>query len=182
MQKAHLQEVYETTIRPDLRKKLGLSNVMQVPRVTKIVVNVGVKEAVADSKVLQSVVKVIAQITGQQPTQTIAHKSVAAFKIREGMPLGVMVTLRRDVMYDFLYRLINLALPMVRDFQGVSDKLDRRGNYNLGIRDWTIFPEVDYSLTDKANGMNITIHTTSDNDEHAYELLKAFGMPFKKKK
>lgn len=182
MQKANLQEVYETTIRPELLKKLGLANVMQVPRVTKIVVNVGVKEAVADSKVLQSVSKVIGHITGQQPVQTVARKSIASFKIREGMPLGVMVTLRREIMYDFLYRLINLALPMVRDFQGVSDKLDRCGNYNLGIRDWTIFPEVDYGLTDKAFGMNISIHTTAKTDEQAYELLKAFGMPFKKKK
>ncbi len=182
MEKARLQELYEKQIRPELGKKLGLNNVMQVPRISKVVVNLGVKEAVADSKILQSVASITAQITGQKPKQTQAHKSVSAFKIREGMPLGVMVTLRKRAMYEFLDRLINLALPTVRDFQGVTDKFDGRGGYNLGIRDWTIFPEVDFSVTDKGHGMNITIHTTAKNNEQGYELLKAFGMPFKKKK
>lgn len=179
MAKARLDELYSQKIRPKLQKELDLKNIMQVPRISKIVLNVGVKEAVGDSRVLQVVSDVLGKIAGQQPVKTHAKKSIAGFKIREGMPLGTMVTLRRKNMYEFLDRLINLALPQVRDFKGVSPRFDRRGNYNLGIKDWIIFPEVDYDTTDKFYGLNVTIETTAKNDEHAYRLLKEFGMPFR---
>lgn len=178
--KARLEEHYFTKVRPDLQKKLGLDNVMEVPAISKIVLNVGVKDAVSDSKVLQSVMTVLGAITGQRPVRTLARKSIATFKLREGMPIGTMVTLRRANMFEFLDRLINLALPKVRDFQGVSTRFDGRGNYNLGIKEWTIFPEIDYGMGDKVYGLNITIHTTAKTDAHAHELLKEFGMPFRK--
>jgi large subunit ribosomal protein L5 len=181
MDKARLQSLYETKIRPDLKQRLGLKNIMEAPHIKKIVVNVGLKESVDDTKATQRIVAVLAQITGQKPQLTKARKSIAGFKIREDMNIGVRVTLRRRMMYEFLDRLINLALPMVRDFQGVNDVFDRQGNYNLGIKDWYIFPEVDYSVTDRAHGMNITLHTSAETDTAAYELLKAFGMPFKAK-
>jgi len=180
MAKARLEELYNTEIRSQLQKDLGLKNVMEVPKVSKIVVNVGVKDAVKDSKVLKDVVEVISKITGQMPIKTEAKKSIAGFKLREGMPIGVCVTLRKQMMYEFLDRLINIALPEVRDFQGVSNKLDGRGNYNLGIKEWTIFPEIEYSVGDKICGLNITIATTAKNDAQGHELLKKFGMPFKK--
>ncbi len=180
MSKAHLQELYETKIRPELQKDLALDNVMAVPHVKKVVLNIGLKEAVGDSKAIKAIMDIVARIAGQYPVQTKAKKSIAGFKIREEMAIGIKVTLRRRYMYDFLDRLINLALPMVRDFQGVGNKFDQRGSYNLGIKDWVIFPEVDYNITDKAYGMNITIHTSSKNDQHAQALLKAFGMPFKR--
>ncbi|EKE05173.1 MAG: 50S ribosomal protein L5 [uncultured bacterium] len=180
MARARLEELYNAEIRSQLQKDLGLKNIMEVPKVSKIVVNVGVKDAVKDSKVLKDVVDVISRITGQLPIKTEAKKSIAGFKLREGMPIGVCVTLRKQMMYEFLDRLINIALPEVRDFQGVGNKFDGRGNYNLGIKEWSIFPEVDFSVGDKICGLNITIQTSAKNDAHGHELLKKFGMPFKK--
>ena len=178
--KARLEAHYVEKIRPELQKALELPNIMQVPRVEKVVLNIGVKEAVADSRVLNGVMQMFDAITGQKSVKTLARKSIAGFKIREGMPIGVRVTLRKKRMYEFLDKLINLALPKVRDFQGVPTKLDGRGNYNLGIKEWSIFPEAD-TTAEKVFGMNITIHTSAQNDAHAYELLKSFGMPFKRK-
>lgn len=179
MPTSRLEEIYNKKVRPELKTKLGIKNIMQVPKLSKIVLNVGVKEAVSDSKVLKTVSDVIGRIAGQMPVRTLAKKSIAGFKIREGMPLGVMVTLRRERMYDFLDKLINLALPNVRDFQGLSLKMDGRGNYNLGLKEWTIFPEAERGGLENVYGLNITIHTTADQDNDAYELLKGLGMPFK---
>lgn len=180
--KPRLQSFYKETLVAKLKSELGLSNVMQVPKLKKITLNIGVKEAVTDSKVLQSVEHVLGLIAGQKPVRTVAKKSIAGFKIREGMAIGVKVTLRQHRMYEFLDRFINLSLPMVRDFHGLSTKMDRRGNYNVGIKEWVIFPEVDYDTASRIYGLNITIHTSTSNDDHAYELLKGFGMPFKEKK
>jgi large subunit ribosomal protein L5 len=180
MAKSRLENQYTTVIRPALQKKLELGNIMQTPKISKIVLNVGVKEAVSDNRALQTVAQVLSAIAGQMPVRTAAKKSIAGFKIREGMQLGVMVTLRREKMYDFLDKLINLALPKVRDFHGVSQRLDGQGNYNLGIKDWTIFPEAESLPADKLHGMNITFHTTAETDVQGYELLKSFGMPFRK--
>ena len=179
MNRPRLHELYNQEIRAALQKQLGLSNVMQTPRLAKIVVNVGVKEAVSNSKVLATVEGVITRIAGQKPIRTLARKSIAGFKLREGMPIGVQVTLRRKNMWEFLDRLLNTALPKMRDFQGVSNKLDGRGNYNLGMKDWGIFPEVDYGVSEKAFGLNITFHTTAKTNEHGLALLKSFGMPFR---
>jgi large subunit ribosomal protein L5 len=178
--KARLEELYTQKLRPQLKETLNLANIMEVPKLEKIVLNVGVKEAVADSRVLQTVLQTLATIAGQAPVKTLARKSIAGFKIREGMPIGVRVTLRRKKMYEFLDKLINLALPKVRDFQGVPTKLDGRGSYNLGIKEWIIFPEAD-TTSEKVFGLNITIQTTAKNDAQGYELLKSFGMPFRKK-
>ncbi|MCX5925289.1 MAG: 50S ribosomal protein L5 [Candidatus Dependentiae bacterium] len=181
MKKARLKELYTSSIRSELLKKLELNNIMEVPKIAKIVLNVGVKDAITDSsKVIPAVMSVIDRITGQKSVRTLARKSIAGFKLREGMPIGVMVTLRNENMYEFLDRLINLSLPKVRDFQGVSPKFDGQGNYNLGIKGWDIFPELDYEAGDKVRGLNITIHTTAEQDSHAFELLKSFGMPFRK--
>ncbi|HLB93754.1 MAG TPA: 50S ribosomal protein L5 [Candidatus Babeliales bacterium] len=180
MAEIRLKKLYDTKIRPELQQSLGLKNIMQVPKVIKVVINTGVKDAVADSRVLKGVTEVVASIAGQAPIKTIAKKSIAGFKIREGMPLGVSVTLRGDNMYAFLDKLINLSLPAVRDFQGVSTKLDGRGSYNLGLKEWTVFPEVDFDTFEKVYGMNITIQTSTKNDEHAMELLKMLGMPFRR--
>lgn len=180
MSKARLEELYIASIKPELKNRLGLKNVMQVPKISKIVLNVGVKEAIADSKVVQSVLDAMKRIAGQLPVKTEARKSIAGFKLREGMPIGVKVTLRGNKMYEFLDKLISLALPKVRDFQGVPTKFDRGGNYNLGVKEWTIFPELDLQYSEKVHGMNITITTTTKNDMHAFELLKSFGMPFRK--
>ncbi len=180
MAKARLEELYDTKIRSQLKETLGLKNIMQTPKVSKIVLNIGVKDAVSNTKALQEVERVLALIAGQRPVRTKARKSIAGFKLREGMPIGAKVTLRRKRMYEFLDRLINLALPTVRDFQGVTTKFDRRGNYNLGIKEWNIFPEVTHEVSEKLYGMNITIDTTATRDEHGLELLKSFGMPFKK--
>ena len=182
MAKTRLQELYTETIRPELQKRLELKNIMEVPAISKIVINVGVKDAVADSKALVLVVDVITRIAGQMPVKTISKKSIAGFKLREGMPIGVTVTLRKDRMYEFLDRLINLALPVVRDFQGVPTRFDGRGNYNIGIKEWSIFPEVSYDFGQKIHGMNVTIHTTATTDLGGFELLKSFGMPFRKEK
>lgn len=178
--KARLESMYTEKFRPELQKNLGLKNVMQVPRIEKVVLNIGVKEAVADSRILNTVTQMFDTIAGQKSVRTLARKSIAGFKIREGMPIGVRVTLRKKRMYEFLDKLINLALPKVRDFQGVPTKLDGRGNYNLGIKEWSIFPEAD-TTAEKVFGMNITIHTSAENDAHAFELLKSFGMPFRRK-
>lgn len=178
LKKARLEVLYKEKLAPALHKELGLENVMQTPKISKIVLNIGVKEAVADSKILQSVQKILTMIAGQAAVKTSAKKSIAGFKIREGMPLGVMVTLRKQRMYEFLDRLINLSLPMVRDFRGVSAKFDNSGNYNLGIKEWVIFPEVDYETSSKVFGLNISIETTTKDPKHAYALLKSFGMPF----
>lgn len=179
--KAHLQEEYSKNIRSQLKQELGYKNVMQVPRVAKIVVNIGVKDAVSDSKVINGVKDVLTMITGQSAVATKAKKSIASFKLREGMPIGVMVTLRSERMYYFLEKLINAVLPSVRDFQGVSPKFDGKGNYNLGLKDWMVFPEIDYDKVEGSRGLNITIQTTAKTDAEAYALLKAFGMPFRKK-
>lgn len=181
MARARLDELYKSKIRQDLQKELGLDNPMQVPRIEKIVLNVGTKDAVADSRVLQKIAAMLTKITGQASVITKARKSIAGFKIREGMPLGAMVTLRKRKMYEFLDRLINVALPNVRDFRGVGNKLDRRGNYNLGIKEWSIFPEADSAAGEKVYGCNITIHTTATEDNGAYALLKSFNMPFRSK-
>jgi len=177
--KTRLEQQYLDN-RVQLQKDLGLSNIMQVPRISKIVINTGVKEAVGNSKTLTQVKDIIDKISGQYSVKTKARKSIAGFKLREGMAIGVSVTLRGRRMYNFLEKLINIALPCVRDFQGVPTKMDGAGNYNLGIRDWMVFPEVDYDMVERARGMNISIHTTADNDEHAKALLDTFNMPFKK--
>jgi large subunit ribosomal protein L5 len=179
-EKARLEEAYIKTLRPQLQKALGVSNIMAVPKLDKIVLNIGVKEAVADSRILNTVMQTLDNIAGQKSVKTLARKSIAGFKIREGMAIGVRVTLRKKKMYEFLDKLINLALPKVRDFQGVSLTFDGRGNYNLGIKEWVIFPEAD-TTSEKVFGLNVTIHTTAHNDLQGYELLKSFGMPFRKK-
>ncbi len=178
--KSRLQDLYKNQLRAELQKELNLENVMQVPRVTKIVINVGAKDAVSDSKVLTEVKNVISQIAGQSAVRTIAKTSIASFKLREGMPIGIMVTLRGERMYHFLDKLISVVLPAVRDFQGVKTKLDGRGGYNLGIKDWLVFPEVDYDKVGKSRGLNVTIQTSTSSDAHAFALLKKFGMPFQK--
>src|SRR3990167_4240253 len=179
MAKSRLEELYTQNIRNQLQQKLALENIMEVPKISKIVLNIGVKDAVADSRALQFVSQVLAAVAGQMPVRTAAKKSIASFKLRQGMQIGLRVTLRKDMMYVFLDKLINLALPKVRDFQGVSRKFDGRGNYNLGIKEWTIFPEAESTTAEKVYGMNITVHTTARNDAHGLELLKSFGMPFK---
>ena len=182
MKKPRLQKLYDEKIRPELQKNLGISNVMRVPKVTTVVVNVGVKEAVGDSKAIKVVSENLEKITGQKAVVTKAKKSIAGFKIREGMPLGVKVTLRRNKMYEFLDRFINVALPAVRDFQGVTNKFDKNGNYNVGIKECIIFPEIDFGSLSKFFGLNVTIGTTAQDSKEGYELLKSFGMPFKKDK
>jgi large subunit ribosomal protein L5 len=181
MEKARLEELYTTTIKPQLQKQLGIKNVMEVPKITKVVLNVGVKDAVGDSKAIQGVLEILTKISGQVPVKTLAKKSIAGFKLREGMAIGVKVTLRGRRMYEFLDRLVNLALPKVRDFQGVSFKFDGRGNYNLGVKEWIIFPEVDYDIGSKVHGLNVTIHTNAGTDERGLALLENFGMPFRRK-
>jgi len=177
---ARLRDRFSKEIAPALMKELGLTNPMAVPRLHKIVVNMGVGEATQNSKVLDPLVNDLGQIAGQKPVVTKAKKSIAAFKVRSGMPIGAMVTLRGDRMYEFLDRLINMALPRVRDFRGVSTKsFDGRGNYTLGLRDQLIFPEIDYSRVDKLKGMNVTIVTTARDDNQARTLLKHMGMPFR---
>ncbi len=177
---ARLRTKYFEELRPALMKELGLTNTMAVPKLEKVVINMGVGEATQNAKVLDPAVAELAQITGQKPVVTKAKKSIAAFKVREGMPIGCMVTLRGDRMYEFLDRLLNVALPRVRDFRGVPSKsFDGRGNYTLGLRDQLIFPEIDYSKVEHTKGMNITIVTTATSDEHARALLKSMGMPFR---
>jgi large subunit ribosomal protein L5 len=177
---ARLKERFKKEIAPALAKELGVTNPMAVPRLHKVVVNMGVGEATQNTKMLDPLAHDVASITGQKPVVTRAKKSIAAFKVRAGMPIGAMVTLRGDRMYEFLDRLINVALPRVRDFRGVSTKsFDGRGNYTLGLRDQLIFPEIDYAKVDKLKGMNVTIVTTARDDNQARALLKHLGMPFK---
>ena len=177
---ARMREKYMKEVLPALMKEFSLDNPMAAPKLEKIVVNMGVGEATQNAKVIDPAASEIQQIAGQKPVVTKAKKSIAAFKVREGMPIGVMVTLRGDRMYEFLDRLVNIALPRVRDFRGVPTKsFDGRGNYTLGVRDQLIFPEIDYAKVEKMKGMNITFVTTAGNDDQARALLKHMGMPFR---
>jgi large subunit ribosomal protein L5 len=179
-ERPRLRAKFEKEVAPALLKELELKNVMAVPRVHKIVVNMGVGEATQNAKVLDPAVNELGQITGQKPVVTRAKKSIAAFKVREGQSIGAMVTLRGDRMYEFLDRLVNIVLPRVRDFKGVSTKsFDGRGNFTLGLHDQLIFPEISYEKVDKLKGMNVTIVTTAANDNQARVLLKHLGMPFR---
>ena len=177
---ARFREKYTSEIRPALAKELGITNAMAIPKLEKIVINMGLGEATQNVKIMDPLVADLAAISGQKPVTTRAKKSIAAFKVREGMPIGAMVTLRGDKMYEFLDRLITVALPRVRDFRGVSSKsFDGRGNYTLGLRDQLIFAEIDYAKVDKIKGMNVTIVTTAKDDNGARALLRGFGMPFR---
>ena len=177
---ARLKQKYHAEIKQALQKELGLENPMAVPQLEKIVINMGLGEATQNTKLLDPLVADLTAIAGQKPVTTKAKKSIAQFKVREGMPIGAMVTLRGDKMYEFLDRLVSIALPRVRDFRGVSSKsFDGRGNYTLGLRDQLIFAEIDYAKVDKIKGMNVTIVTTAADDNAARTLLKSFGMPFR---
>ncbi len=180
MAEARLRQLYLKTVVPALKKEFGYKNVMAVPKVEKVSVNIGLGEATQNGKLMDGAVNELGQIAGQKPVITKAKKSIAAFKLREGMPIGTMVTLRGDRMYEFLDRLMNVALPRVRDFRGVSSKsFDGRGNYTLGIKDQLIFPEIDYNKVEKVKGMNISIITTARTDAEGLALLKNMGMPFR---
>jgi large subunit ribosomal protein L5 len=175
-----MKDLYQENAVPALMKRFGYQNRMEVPRLEKIVINMGLGEAIQNIKILDSAVQELSQITGQKPIITKAKKSIAQFKLRTGMPIGCMVTLRKEKMYEFFNRLVNIALPRVRDFKGVSGKsFDGRGNYSLGIREQLIFPEIHYDKIDKVKGMNIIIVTTAKTDEEGKELLKLLGMPFR---
>jgi large subunit ribosomal protein L5 len=177
---ARLQEYYRDTVAPKLKEELGLENVMEVPKITKITLNMGIGEAVSDKKVLEHATGDMAAVCGQKPIITYARKSEAGFKIREGWPIGAKVTLRRERMYEFLDRLVNIAIPRIRDFRGLNPKsFDGRGNYSMGVREQIIFPEVDYDKIDQLRGMDITITTTARTDEEGRALLKAFNFPLK---
>jgi len=179
---ARLQEKYRAELCEQIQKKLGLKNIMQVPRITKITLNMGVGEAVADKKVLEHALKDMQQISGQKPIKTLAKKSVAGFKIRDGYPIGCKVTLRRERMYEFLDRLVTIAIPRIRDFRGLNPKsFDRQGNYSMGVTEQIIFPEINYDEIDTIRGMDITISTTARNADEGRALLEAFNFPFKKK-
>jgi large subunit ribosomal protein L5 len=173
------QAVYENTIRAALQKEFGYKNVMEVPKLDKIVINMGLGEAVDDSKVIQLAVAELAAITGQKPVVTKSRKSIAGFKIRENLPIGAKVTLRKQRMYEFLDRLVHIAMPRIRDFRGISNKsFDGRGNYSMGLKEQLVFPEINYDKVDKVRGMDITFCTTAKNDTEAKALLKGFQMPF----
>ena len=177
---ARLQQVYREKISPELKAKLGYKSVMEVPRITKITLNMGVGEAVADKKIMENAVGDLTKIAGQKPVITKARKAIAGFKIRQGYPIGCMVTLRGPQMYEFLDRLITVALPRVRDFRGISGRaFDGRGNYNIGVKEQIIFPEIEYEKVDAVRGLNISITTTAKSDEEAKALLAAFKFPFK---
>lgn len=178
---ARLKDFYKETVVPQLKEKFGYKNVMQIPKIEKVVINVGAGEAKDNSKVITSIVEDLTAITGQKPVVCTARKSVANFKIREGMKIGAKVTLRSDRMYEFLDRLFNLALPQVRDFRGINPKsFDGRGNYNMGIKEQLIFPEIEYDKIDKIRGMDISISTTAMSDDEARELLRLMGALFAK--
>ncbi len=178
---ARLQQVYRETIVPKLRSELKIDNVMQVPRISKITVNMGVGEAVADKKVMDAAVADLTKITGQKPLITKSRKAIASFKIRAGLPIGAKVTLRGKRMYEFLDRLISIAMPRIRDFRGVSPRsFDGQGNYSLGVKEQIIFPEIQYDQVDQIRGMDITITTTALDDRHGRALLEAFNFPFRK--
>ena len=175
-----LKEIYNNEITPKLMQELNLTNVMQVPRLTKITLNMGVGEAIGDKKTLESAVSDMTLISGQKPVITKARKSIAGFKVREGWPIGVKVTLRASRMYDFLERLIGIAIPRIRDFRGISAKqFDGRGNFSMGVSEQIIFPEIDYDKIDKLRGLDIAITTTATNDDEGRALLKAFNFPLK---
>jgi large subunit ribosomal protein L5 len=177
-----LQQTYKQAIAPELLKKFGYKSIMQVPKINKIVVNMGVGAAVADPKILEEAVRDLEAVTGQKPSIRKAKKAISNFKLREGVNIGAMVTLRKERMYEFLDRLVNIALPRVRDFRGLSDKsFDGRGNYTLGVKEQIIFPEINVDKITKVLGMDITIVTTAQSDNEAYELLLAFGVPFRRK-
>jgi len=177
---ARLRKLYDTEVKQRLRQEFSLANAMEVPRLTKITINMGLGEAVSNPKLLDTAVEELGAITGQRPVVTRAKKSIAIFKLRAGQKIGVMVTLRREQMYEFLDRLVTFALPRVRDFKGVSPKaFDGRGNYTLGIREEIIFPEINYEKIDKPKGMNITFNTTAANDDQGRALLRHLGMPFR---
>jgi large subunit ribosomal protein L5 len=177
---ARLKEQYTKEIVPQLMKEFGYKNIMQVPRIEKIVVNMGLGEAIQNVKILDSASEELAVITGQKTVITKAKKSIASFKLRQGMPIGCMVTLRKERMYEFLDRLLNIALPRVRDFKGVSGKaFDGRGNYSIGIKEQLIFPEINYDKVEKIKGLNISIVTSAETDEEGKALLKGLGMPFR---
>jgi large subunit ribosomal protein L5 len=180
MANARLREHYQSAVKPALINELGYKNVMAVPRMDKIAINIGMGEATQNAKLLDAAMTELTSIAGQKPIITKAKKSIAAFKLREGMPIGVAVTLRGDHMYEFFDRLVSVALPRVRDFRGVSPKaFDGRGNYTLGVKDQLIFPEIDYNKVDKMRGMNITITTTANTDAEGLALLRHMGMPFR---
>ena len=175
-----LKKKYQDEVVPHLMKEFSFKNVMEVPKLERVVINMGLGEAVQNAKLIESATDELTAITGRKPVVTRAKKSIASFKLREGMPIGVMVTLRRDQMYDFIDRLIALALPRTRDFKGTSPKaFDGRGNYTLGIKEQIIFPEINYDKIDRIKGMNVTFVTTADNDDQGRALLKALGMPFR---
>ncbi len=177
---SQLKEKYEAEVIPKLKETFNYKNLMEIPKLDKIVLNMGLGEAIQNMKLLDSAVEELKAITGQKAVITRAKKSIAAFKLREGMPIGCRVTLRKNRMYDFLYKLINSALPRVRDFRGISGKAwDGRGNYSLGIKEQIIFPEIDYDKIDKVKGLNITIVTSAKSDQEGKELLKLLGMPFR---
>lgn len=178
---ARLKDLYQSTLAAQLKQELQLANAMEVPRVEKVVINMGLGEAIQNIKILESAVDELSRITGQKAVVTRAKRSIATFKLREGMPIGCMVTLRRERAYEFLDRLINVALPRVRDFKGVSPRgFDGRGNYTLGIREQLIFPEIDLEKIDKVKGLNVSIVTSARSDEEGRALLTALGMPFRK--
>ncbi len=177
---ARLKEIYEKELASKLKEELGLDNVMETPRITKITINMGVGEAIADKKVLESALSDMEKIAGQKPVVTKARKSIAGFKIRQGWPIGCKVTLRREKMYEFLDRLISISIPRIRDFRGISPKqFDGRGNFSMGVNEQIIFPEIDYDKVDKLRGLDICISTSARNDEEGRALLKAFNFPFK---
>jgi large subunit ribosomal protein L5 len=178
---SRLQEKYQKELAGEIQKKLGLDNPMQVPRITKITLNMGVGEAVADKKVIENARADMEKISGQRPVTTIARKSVAGFKIRDGMPIGCKVTLRRERMYEFLDRLVNIAIPRIRDFRGLNPKsFDKQGNYSMGVQEQIIFPEINYDEIDELRGMDIIITTTATSPAEGRALLEAFNFPFKK--
>jgi len=177
---SRLKDRYSADVVPVLKKEFGYTNVMAIPRIEKVVVNMGLGEATGNAKIVDTGVDEVARVTGQKPVVTRSKKSIAQFKVRKGMPIGTMVTLRGDRMWEFLDRLISVALPRVRDFRGVSPKgFDGRGNYTLGLKDQLLFPEIDYMKVDKARGMNISVVTTAKTDEESRKLLQLLGMPFR---
>lgn len=176
---ATMKERYVNEVAPKLMKDNSYKSIMQVPKIRQITINIGVGEATDNSKALDAAVEDLTKITGRKPVVTRARKSISNFKLRQGMPIGCAVTLRRDAMYEFLDRLVNVAMPRIRDFRGVSAKLSGRGDYNLGLKEQYIFPEIDFDKVDKARGMNVTVVTTAKTDEEGRHLLTLFGMPFR---
>jgi large subunit ribosomal protein L5 len=178
---AHMKEVYKNEVLPALQKEFGYESVMQVPKIEKITLNMGVGEAIADKKLLENAIADLEKLSGQKPVTTKARKSVAGFKVREGYPIGCKVTLRGERMWEFLERLVGIAIPRIRDFRGLSSKsFDGRGNYSMGVKEQIIFPEIDYDKIDKIRGLDITITTSAKTDEEGRALLRAFNFPFKK--